>query len=187
MLRSSLLAAAFLMLGCGSPFFLEAKATAVCQHLPAQRFQVPSELREQLARLPPSASQGLALEHTFDFDVSAQLPPEVKDMVQSHFALTSVRLTVVNPGDDLGFVDEAHLQLLPAAASGLEARKFDYVRAEPTPHTVSWNGQAFDVGAYLESGNLKYSVSLVGSLPPGDIVVDVDACAEASVRVDYLQ
>lgn len=187
MLRSSLLAAAVLLLGCGSPFFLEAKAEAVCQHLPAQRFPVPSGVREQLSHLPPGASQTVALEHTFDFDLAAQLPPELEDLVQARFALTSVRLTVANPQDDLGFADEAHLQLQPSAGSGLEARKFDYVRSEAAPRSVSWNGQGFDVTAYLDAGNLKYSVSLVGSLPPGDIVVDVDACAEATVRIDYLK
>jgi hypothetical protein len=187
MVRSSLLVAALVLVGCDNPFFLEAKAAAVCQHLPGQRFQVPAELRAQLARLPADAQHSLALERTFDFDVSAQLPPELKDLVQSRLALTSVRLTVVNPADDLGFVDEAHLQLQPSAASGLEARAFDYTRAEAAPRAISWNGQAFDVAAYLESGNLKYSVSLVGSLPAADeVVVDVDACAEATVRLDYL-
>lgn len=186
MLRSSLFSAALLLVGCDDPFSLEVKAAAVCQYLPAQHFKVPLEVREQLANLPAGASQTLELERTFDFDVSAQLPPELRDMVNARIALTSVRMSVSNPADDLGFVEEAHLHLQPDPASGLESRVFDYTRTEAAPRSVSWSGQAFDVAAYLESGNLKYSVSLVGTLPPGDIVVDIEACAEATVTVDYL-
>lgn len=186
MARSSFTLAALLLLGCDDPFFLEAKSAAVCQFLPAQRFHVPAEVREQLALLPPGATQGLSLERTFDFDVSAQLPPELADLVNAHVALTSVRMTVVDPAQSLGFVEEAHLHLEPDPASGLEARSFDYTRTEAAPRSVSWNGQAFDVAAYLESGTLRYSVALVGSLPPGDVVVDLEACAAATVRLDYL-
>ena len=58
MFRSCLVVAALVFTGCAEdPFFLEAKSVAVCQHLPAQRFQVPSELREQYARLPPAMQQ----------------------------------------------------------------------------------------------------------------------------------
>ncbi len=187
MMRSSLVVAALVFTGCAEdPFFLEAKSVAVCQHLPAQRFQVPGELREQYARLPPAMQQGLQLERTFDFDVSADLPSETAAMLDSSFALTSIRMSVVNAEDHLGFVDEAHLQLQPGAGSGLEARVFDYVRAETEPKAIAWNGSAFDVAAYLESGNLKYTVSLVGSLPPGDVLVDIDACAAVKVKLDYL-
>ena len=180
-MRTPLFVASFLFVGCGSPFFLEAKAVAVCQHLPAQRFQVP----QQLAALPPAMQHGLSLERTFDFDVTAQVPPEFQEMMDTHFGLTSVQLSVVNPSDNLGFIDEAHLQLEPGAASGLERRTFNYWRSETTPRAVSWNGQAFDVAEYLQSGNLKYTVALVGSLPPGDVVVDIDACAEVAVKLNY--
>ena len=154
---------------------------ALCQHLPGQRFQVPQEL----ARLPAAMQRSLWFERTFDFEVTAQLPPELKEMMDTHFALTSVRLTVVNPEDDLSFIDEAHLQLEPGAASGLARRSFNSVRSEATPRVVSWNGQAFDVAEYLQSGSLKYTVALVGSLPPGDVVVDLDACAEVGLKLNY--
>ncbi|MDP2272731.1 MAG: hypothetical protein Q8N23_09090 [Archangium sp.] len=187
MIRSSLVFAALVFAGCAEdPFFLEAKSVAVCQHLPAQRFQVPGELREQYARLPPAMQQGLELQRTFDFDVSSELPSETAAMLESRFALTSISLSVVNREDHLGFIDEAHLQLQPGASSGLEERGFDYVRTEAEPRAIAWNGSAFDVAAYLESGNLKYTVSLVGSLPPGDVLVDIDACAEVKVKLDYL-
>lgn len=189
-MRHALLAASVLLTACGSgtfdPFFVEVKAAAVCQRLTGQKFQVPSELREQWANLPPQLQQGISLDRTFDFDVNAQLPPELEDMVNMHVALTSVKLTVVNPEADFGFIDEGHLALVPTAESGLEARSFDYVRSEAAPRVVAWSGQAFDVAAYLQSGTLKYTVSLTGTMPPTDLVVDVEACAEATVRLDYL-
>lgn len=187
MCRTSLLAGALFLVGCRDDwFFLEAKAVAVCQHLPGQRFQVPADVREQYARLPPAMQQGLELERTFDFDVKAELPPEAGAMLEAHFALTSVRLTTVNAADDLGFVDEAHVQLQPQPSSGLAARVFDYVRTEAAPRSIHWSGEAFDVAAYVQSGHLEYTVSLVGSLPPGDVLVDLDACAEVAVKLDYL-
>ena len=183
MLHSLLGTAALLLVGCVDPFFLEARAVAVCQHLPAQRFEVPTALREP----PLAVRRGMELQRTFDFDVSAQLPPETAAMLQSHFALTSVRLTAVNPGDDLGFVDEARLQLQPGTSgSDLEARVFDYLRTEEAPRMVAWDGAGFEVAAYFAAGNLKYTVSLVGSPPARDVVVDLDACAEVTVRLDYL-
>lgn len=188
MLRSNLhLAAAGLLASCSAdPFFLEARAAAVCQHLPAQRFQVPSAVREQYAQLPLAMQQGVELERTFVFDLRAEVPPETAAMMEAHFALTSIRLTTTNAADDLGFVEEAHLQLEPQAASGLSARTFDYVRTEAAPRSVSWSGEAFDVAGYVQSGSLAYAVSLVGALPPGDVVVDLEACAEVAVKLDYL-
>lgn len=188
-MRHALLASALLLTACGNPFdpfFIEAKAAAVCQRLEGQKFQVPSEVRAAWANLPPQLQQGLSLDRTFDFDVNAQLPAELEDMVNMRVALTSVKLTAVNPEANFGFIDEAHLALVPAATSGLASRSFDYARSEEAPRAISWGGQAFDVAAYLQSGSLKYTVSLMGTMPPADLVVDVEACAEATVRLDYL-
>ena len=177
--------AVWLLAGCGRPL-LEATAT-VCQHLPAQRFTLPAGIVQPYAQLPPELRRGVSLEHTFDFDVSAQLPPAVKELTQSHVMLTSVRLTAVEPGADLGFIDEGRLQLQPGAASGLEGRVFDYARVEDAPRIVSWNGEAFDVAAYVEAGHLKYTVIvMISSPPPGEVRVDLDACAEVSVKLDSL-
>lgn len=184
MVRFTLFAA--LLAGCsGDPFFLQGHA-AVCQHLPGQRFQVPAGVREQSARLPLAMQHGIELERTFDFDVLAEVPLETEAMMETHFALTSARLTTVNAADDLGFIEEAHLQLQPQPPSGLPGRVFDYVRTEAAPRALSWNGEAFDVASYVQSGTLTYTVSLVGSLPPGDVLVDLEACAEVGVKLDYL-
>lgn len=187
MRRITLLAATGLLLGCSvDPFVLEARAAAVCQHLPAQRFAVPAGLREQYALLPEELQQGLQLERSFVFDVRAKVPPEAQARLDTRFALTSVRLTTVKAEDHLGFLEEAHLRLQPPAASGLGARAFDYVRTEATPRMVSWSGESFELAEYLQSGTLAYSVSLVGSLPPADVVVDLEACAEVAVKLDAL-
>ncbi len=66
---------------------------------------------------------------------------------------------------------------------GIFAEKFQIVS-----FNLLWNGRDLrDVAAYLQSGDLQYQVSLTGSLPAGDVVVDVEACAEATVRLEYLQ
>jgi hypothetical protein len=190
MFRTTLITVtAVVVSACGNfdPFFVEAKAAAICQHVPNQRFQVPDDVRAQFALLPPEMqAAGVEVSRTFDFDISAQLPPELKDMVDLNFNLTSIKLTATAESTDLGFVQEAHVTLQPAAGTTLAQRQFDYVRTQPQPRVVTWNGDAFDVAAYLQSGNLKYLVSLTGTLPAGDVVVDVEACAEAGARLNYL-
>ncbi len=186
MLRTSLVIASMLLVGCGNPFAVEAQAAALCQHLPAQRFAVPPEARQQFLLLPLEMRRGMQVEKTFDFDLGAQIPAEMKDTLNMKLSLSTVRLTVTNPSENLGFVDEAHLQLQPTQESGLEMRQFEYLRNEAAPLSVTWNGEAFDLGTYLDSGNLKYSVALVGAPPENDLVVDIDVCAAAGVQVEYL-
>lgn len=179
--------AALLLVGCGgNPFSVEAKVAALCQHLPAQRFEVSPEARAQFALVPPEARTGMEFEKDFIFNVANQTPPELKDLA-ANFALTSVKLTAVEDGEHLGYFGEAHLRLHPGANSAVAQRQFDYVRTEAAPKTVTWNGDAVDIGTYIDAdGNLSYSVGLVGDLPPNDLVVDIDACAEATVKFDYL-
>ena len=172
--------------GCDDPFFVEAKAVSVCQHLTHQRFGIPSDVRAQVEALPAGMRAGLEVSRVFDFDVAAKLPADLQAMLDSRVKLTSITITSSSGEGDLGFVDEAHVTLQPAPESGLETRQFDYVKSEAAPRRVSWSGEAFDVAAYLESGNLRYLVSLVGAVPEGDIVVDIEACAEAAVTLDYL-
>lgn len=175
------------LVGCQDFFTLHAQAREVCQHSSGQRFVVPSEVRERFAQLPPEMQgQSLEVSKTFEFDISAKLPPEVKSMVDAHFALSSVRLTAVEGSADLGFVEEAHVTLTPTAA-GLTPRTFDYEREDPEARQIRWNGEAFDVGAYLEAGSLKYEVSLRGTMPPEDVMVDIDACASVDVAIEPLQ
>ncbi len=187
MFRIALSAAtALFLLGCSNdPFVLEARAAAVCQRLPGQRFQVPTAVRTQYALLSQEFQHGVEVERTFVFDVRAELPPEVDAMLETHFELTSIRLTTVNAEDDLGFLDEAHLRIEPRTTS-LEARSFDYVRTEEAPRSVSWSGESFELSEYLQAGTLAYSIALEGSLPPGDVIVDVEACAEVAVKLDAL-
>ena len=81
-MRTTLLAAALLLPGCSeNPFVLQARAVAVCHHLPAQRFEVPARVREEFARLPEAMQHGLALERTFEFDVRAEMPPELAELM----------------------------------------------------------------------------------------------------------
>ncbi|MFZ5441512.1 MAG: hypothetical protein ACOZQL_16010 [Myxococcota bacterium] len=186
--RPLILSSLVVLAGCtGNPFFIEAEAASICQHLTGQRFQVPTDVRQQLEALPEELRSHVAVSRTFAFDVTAQLPVELQQMSDLDFALTSISLTAVQDSVDLGFVDEAHVTLQPGTNSSLPARQFDYLRTEEAPRTVRWDGESFDVAAYLQSGDLQYQVSLVGGLPDGDVVVDVEACAAATIRVQYLQ
>lgn len=184
LLTSSLL---FVLASCGGndPFIIQAKAAQVCQHLENQRFIVPAEVRDAFAQLPPEMQRGFEVSRAFDFDVNASAPAEFKSMLDAHVGLTSITIRAAEGSSDLGFVDEAHVTLQPVAGSTLEQRQFDYVRTEVAPRQVTWNGEAFDVAAYLSSGSLRYLVSLVGTLPEGDVVVNIDACAEATITLDY--
>ncbi|MBL8910441.1 MAG: hypothetical protein JNM17_07030 [Archangium sp.] len=187
MRRLLLPALCFLSLfGCDDPFEVNAKAASVCQHLENQRFPIPADVRAQLMQLPPEMRRGFEVSRAFDFDVSAQLPSELKELMKSNVKLTSVKISAAEGAPDLGFIDEAHVTLQPQAGSGLESRQFDYVKSEAAPRSITWAGDAFDVTAYVESGNLRYLVSFVGDVPEGDVVVTIDACAEASVKLDYL-
>lgn len=172
--------------GCDDPFEVNAKAASVCQRLENQRFPIPAELRAQLEALPPEMRHGFEVSRAFDFDVSAQLPRELKQLMESNIKLTSITITAADGSPDLGFIDEAHVTLQPQAGSNLDSRQFDYVQSEAAPRTIAWSGEALDVTAYVESGNLRYLVSFVGDVPEGDVVVNIDACAEASVKLDYL-
>lgn len=167
------------------PFYLEAKVAAVCQQLPAQRFAVPDELRVQL-ELVPVEQRRVQLERTFDLQLSFQLPEEFNSLLKSRFVLSSVRLTSVEGSAPLSFLDEAHVTVLPPEASGLPPQHFDYVRTEVEPSSISWKVDAFDLSPYLEAEGLQYQVSVAGLLPEQDLVVDVQVCATATLRFDYL-
>jgi hypothetical protein len=174
------------LFGCDDPFQVDVQAAEVCQHLENQRFPIPADLRAQLMQLPPEMRRGFEVSRAFDFDVAAKLPPELNQLMQSNIKLTSITITAAEGSPDLGFIDEAHVTLQPEAGSKLETRQFDYVKSAAAPRSIAWSGEAFDVTAYVASGNLRYLVSFVGDVPEGDVVVNIDACASASVTLDYL-
>jgi hypothetical protein len=173
------------LVACGNPFSVEGRAP-VCQHLEKQTFEVPPDVRAQVEALPAELRQGVQVSRNFQFDVSTQLPGQWQSLVQSQFALTSITITAVEGSVDLGFVDQAQVTLKPQAGVTLPARTFDYARTEAAPRAVRWRGEALDVGAYLDTGSLNYEVSLLGALPRGEVVVDVDACAEVTAQLNYL-
>ncbi len=184
-MRLPLLSVATLtLLGCGDITWLEARAQAVCQHLPAQRFEIPREVRGQLQQ---QFGDALAVSHDFAFDPQAGLPPELQAVTTTDLALTSVEVTAVDPTPHLGFIEEARAVLLPPEGSSLEARELAYVRAEETPTSIGWRGEPLDVGAWLGAGPLRFTLSFIGRVPDEDaIVVDLDICATASVAVESL-
>lgn len=180
-----LLAAALLLTASCDPFYLEADVVDLCQRLPGQRFEVPSEVRAQLEQLDPEARR-LSLERTFVYDLRLEFPAELQPLMSTRFMLTSVRVTAVEGSAPLRFVDQARLTLLPGEASGLEPQVLEFTRVDPDPQAISWSFAPFDLSQYLRLDTLAYEVLLEGTLPTDPVVVDVELCASARVRLEYL-
>jgi hypothetical protein len=84
-------------------------------------------------------------------------------------------------------VDSAQLTLEGPDGSSLAPTVISYEKAEAAPKVVNWQGGGLDLAPYLSTGTLRYAVTMVGSLPPSDLVVNVDACASAAFSLDYLK
>ena len=184
-MRLALLAAALALTACDQ-VYLEAQVPDLCQHLANQTFAIPPELRARYAQLPPELTQAFELGKSFDFDVSVQVPAELQHL-QSRFTLTSIRITAVQPTTDFGFLQSARVTLEAPTDGTLAPHTLEYQRATPHPTEVLWNGEAFDLGPYLATGTLRYTVALVGTLPDTDVGADLEVCASAAVRLNYLQ
>jgi hypothetical protein len=170
--------------GCGGPLLqLEVGASSVCQHLTKQAIVVPPGLRDRYAALPPTA-QTIELAKTFDFDVSMRLPDELKNSTGS-LTLDSVTVTAADEVTRFDFLQSAGVTLVAPANSGLAPYTLAWQRGADEVKQISWRGNAFEVGPFLRAGSLTYAVSMVGTLPATDLLVDVDACASASVTVKF--
>jgi hypothetical protein len=166
--------------------YLEASVPNLCQHLEKQKFSVPPEVRARYEQLPVELRNGLEVGRTFDFDVSLQVPAELQG-IQSRFALTNVTVKAVDSTPDLGFIDSAAVTIEAPESSGLPPHTFSYERTAENPVQVTWAGDDFDLSPYLHTGTLRYALSMAGRLPEGDVLVDIDACASAAVKLNYLQ
>lgn len=183
-MRVPLLVVLFTLTACDQ-LYLEAQVPNLCQHLPKQKFTVAPEVRARYEQLPVAMRNGLEVGRTFDFDVSLAVPAELQNL-QSRFSLTSVTVTAVGPTLDLSFVDSAEVRL-EAPSANLPAHTFTYERQVQAPTTsVTWAGDDFDLSGYLHTGTLRYSLSLAGRLPAGEVLVDVDACASAELKLNYM-
>jgi hypothetical protein len=164
---------------------VQAEIPSICQHLENQTFSIPPAVRARYQLFPAEMQSGVALSHTFDFDVTVQVPAELSKL-QASFLLTSVKLTAINDAD-FGFVDSAQLTLEGPDGSALAPTVISYEKTEAVPKVVTWKGAGLDLAPYLQSGSLRYAVTMVGGLPPTDLVVNVDACASAAFSLDYLK
>jgi hypothetical protein len=176
-MRSLALAGAVVVLsGCNQLLFVEGQVDSLCQHLPKQVFPRPIT--------GANADGQVVLGHSFDFDVSVQLPSDLQAM-NPVVSLSNVTLTAA-AGSDFGFVDAAKVTLTPPTGSGLaEHTIVDYTRATAAPTVIQLVGDTVDLAPYLKTGTLTYAVSMQGSMPTADVVADVDACASATVKFNY--
>lgn len=114
------------------------------------------------------------------------MPPELQQL-ETRFTLNSVRITAVAPTTDFGFVHSARVTLEAPTDASLPPYSIEYTRATAAPTEVSWQGQDLDLGPYLRTGSLRYTVAMVGTLPDTDVAADIEVCASAAVRLNYLQ
>lgn len=188
--RSLFLAAGLLLLSaCGQgfdPFKVQASSSALCQHISNQQFQVPSDVQAEFEKLPASMRQGVQISRTFSFDVGATLPAELESKLTAQVLLTDITVSATQDSASLGFVDSAQVTLAPPADGSLQQRVFSWTRTEAEPRVIAWAGESFDVVPYLQAGALTYEVTLVGTLPSGDVTVNVDSCAAATLELDYM-
>lgn len=166
--------------GCGDSLYLEGGVSQLCQRLSGQHFVVP--------RLPVALVVGTALpspvtvQRTFDFDITAQLPPALQN-TEIAIALDTMTLTP-GQGLDLSFIDGAQVTLEPPPASTLP--KQVVVRQVGTTNALSFDGQDLEVYPYLKDGVLSYTVALTASaMPPAEVSANISACANVSMRWDY--
>jgi hypothetical protein len=183
-MRLPILAAALALTACDQ-LYLEAQVPDLCQRLATQRFSIPAELRDRYLQLPPELANGIELGKSFDFDVNVQVPPELQHL-ESRFTLTSVRITAAAPTQDFGFLQSARMTLEAPTETALAPHTIEYARTEAHPTEILWQGENFDLGPYLSTGTLRYTVALVGSLPDTDVAADIEVCASAAVRLTYL-
>lgn len=173
---------ALFLTGCGDVLFLEGSVNQLCQRLPAQRFGVPAVPSAVANQLPKS----ITLERRFDFDITAQLPPEL-DRAQLTISLDRMTLTAASSATDLRFIEAAHVTLEPPANSKLPPKAVARV-AESSASRLKLAGDDLELLPYLESGVLSYTVALTAStMPQTEVAADVDACANVSLRWNYAQ
>lgn len=165
--------------GCGDVVWLQAQASAVCQSLPAQRFELPAELR---GHLQTTFGDALSISRDFTLDPRQGLPAELREAADARLALTSLTVTAAAPTADLAFVDEARASLLAPEGAALAPREFTYRRAEEAPTQLGWSGEPVDLSAWLTAGALHFELAFAGRVPDADaVVVDVELCAQAGL------
>ncbi len=165
--------------GCGDSLYLEGGVSQLCQRLSGQRFVVPRLPAELVGVALPAP---VTVQRTFDFDITAQLPPSLQN-TEIAIALDTMTLTP-GQGLDLSFIDGAQVTLEPPPASTLP--KQVVVRQLGTPSALSFDGQDLELYPYLRDGVLSYTVALTASaMPPADVSANISACANVSMRWDY--
>lgn len=166
------------LVGCGDLLFLEGSVNQLCQKLPAQSFRMP-----QVPGQPP-VTGAVTIARQFDFDVTAQLPPELASASLT-VGLDRMTLTATRGATDLRFVEAAEVTLLPPAKSTLRPKTVVRSR-DVSPAVLRFDGDDLELVPYLESGVLSYTVELTASsMPSPDLAADIDACANVAVRWNY--
>ncbi len=172
--------------GCNQIFYVEAEASALCQAWPSQRFAISDALRAQLAELPPAMMPQMEIAQGYEFDVNVQLPPEL-EKAHTSIKLNSVTMSTSDQSKHFGMIDSAKITLEPPAGSTVPRRSVEYVRSADEPKEIVLGGEDFELLPYITNGTIKYNMAVVGTFRDMEVNADIEACATASVRLNYLE
>lgn len=171
-MRRTLLSLATLSLTACGPLYIEAQVSALCQKLPRQTFKVPA--------LAAGVPREISMSQDFAFDLAVQAP-QLKDLDQS-VKFSYVAVTAAGDTKDLGFADSASVTLHPPAGTALGALEFAWSKTTAAPTRIAMQKEGLELKPWLDGGVLAYSVTFVGHVPEEDVTVDIEACADVTVK-----
>lgn len=174
--------------GCGNPFEASVQAQSVCLR------QLGQALKGVGAAGAPALPGTLSGSIHDEFPVDAgDLEELTKHDVVAKLGLQSFKITA--PGVLAG-VQQMHVVLLPPAGSGQPpitvidypaAAQAGLVRVEGDQITGELSSLGQDLVSYLAAGTVRVQVDAAGDLPASAWKADVELCASASAKYDYLK
>jgi hypothetical protein len=186
-MRTNLLSALLLLSGCNQIFFVEASTSAICKHFPNEEFGFDDATIAQLSQMPASQIPAMEVTKPYVLDVgSLELPAELGD-AEKKAVLTGIRLEVSDPAKNFGSIDAAKIVVAPPPGSALEPHVLTYTRTEAAPKEIVLPGGDLDLTPFMNEQSVHYTVTILGRFASERVVADVDACAAASVRLNYLK
>jgi hypothetical protein len=167
-------ALAFASAGCGPVFFVEVTQKNVCI----------ARLGQSIPAVPLSSGQPVEWSGALELGSDLQDANEKGASGEVHILSVSID----GGATDLSGITVTSFRI--ADDAGVETEILEYRPAQPVPvpttRIVATGGDAQDVFAYLDSGTLRYTVELAGTLPPVSWTADVEICMSFTLMVDLM-
>lgn len=161
-------------------FTADIEEPSVCQTFPNQTFP----------GIPPVPVFPLTLHLPLTQQLD-ELPANNDDATKTEARVITVDLTAKTGTNDLNFIDQVKITILPPTGTALPPKPvIDYRRVGAAGRTIhlvptDTSGNLLD---YLKGKQLKLDTELsVSSLPPGNWTVDIKACVWLKVSVKYFK